>query len=249
MVCRQKRRLMPINQIWPAYPFYFQCLRRPWAHRTRNRRQKICKSKHATVTLYTPYIDGISSLCYVMKSVANSFHYRVYWLTPLVAVHWPSPLRQESHTLRQHTCPSRRALDRHYPNPDTHTCTVRERTNQHTNRDNIQLRGFKHRCNPSNSDLLHCKGISLLMVQVLLQIEECVIEYMCHPAALQISKSNFTCQEMSFVYITHTFIHWTGTFNQSKFMGIPGNLSVLSYIDIFTLGRNFYLKLLLAKSW
>ncbi len=128
-VCRQKRRLMPINQIWPAYPFYFQCLRRPWAHRTRNRRQKICKSKHATVTLYTPYIDGISSLCYVMKSVANSFHYRVHWLTPLVAVHWLSPLRQESHTLRQHTCPSRRALDRHYPNPDTHTCTVRERTN------------------------------------------------------------------------------------------------------------------------
>lgn len=130
MVCRQKRWLMPINQIWPAYPFYFQCLRRPWAHRIRNRRRKICKSKHATVTLHTPllyevqpYIVCILSLCNVMNSVANSFHYRVHWLTPLVAVHWLSPLPQESHTLRQHTCPSPRALDHHYPNPDTHTHT------------------------------------------------------------------------------------------------------------------------------
>lgn len=133
MVCRQKRHLMPINQIWPAYPFYFQCLRGPWDHRTHNRRRKICKSKHATVKLHPPllyevqlHIVCISSLCNVMNSVANSFHYRAHWLTPLVAVHWLSPPPQESHTLRKHTCPSLRALDRHYPNPDTHTLTVTE---------------------------------------------------------------------------------------------------------------------------
>lgn len=52
------------------------------------------------------------------------------------------------------------------------------------------------------------------MVQVLLQIEECVVEYMCHPAALQISKSDFTCQETSsIVYITYTVHLFIGQAN------------------------------------
>lgn len=42
------------------------------------------------------------------------------------------------------------------------------------------------------SHLLHSKRVSLFMVQVFLQVEECVEEYVGHPAALQISESNFT---------------------------------------------------------
>lgn len=46
------------------------------------------------------------------------------------------------------------------------------------------------------SYLLHCKWISLLMVQVLLQVEESVKEYMSHPAALQVSQRDLTCREI-----------------------------------------------------
>jgi len=67
------------------------------------------------------------------------------------------------------------------------------------------------------------------MIQVLLQIEKCVVEYMCHPAALQISKSNFTCQETSpIVYITYTIHLFIG---QAKFLCIQG-ITTLAFLHL-----------------
>lgn len=44
----------------------------------------------------------------------------------------------------------------------------------------------------ANSHLLHSKWVSLFVVQVFLQVEEGVEEYVGHPAALQITKCYLT---------------------------------------------------------
>lgn len=41
---------------------------------------------------------------------------------------------------------------------------------------------------------MHSKRVSLFVVQVFLQVEECVEEYVGHPAALQIPQGDFTCR-------------------------------------------------------
>lgn len=43
-----------------------------------------------------------------------------------------------------------------------------------------------------SSHLLHSKWVSLFVVQVLLQVEEGVEEYVGHPAALQIAEGYLT---------------------------------------------------------
>lgn len=42
---------------------------------------------------------------------------------------------------------------------------------------------------------MHSKRVSLFVVQVFLQVEECVEEYVGHPAALQIPQGDFTCRK------------------------------------------------------
>lgn len=44
----------------------------------------------------------------------------------------------------------------------------------------------------ANSHLLHSKRVSLFVVQVFLQVEEGVKEYVGHPAALQVTKGYLT---------------------------------------------------------
>lgn len=44
----------------------------------------------------------------------------------------------------------------------------------------------------ANSHLLHSKWVSLFVVQVFLQVEEGIEEYVGHPAALQITKGYLT---------------------------------------------------------
>lgn len=58
----------------------------------------------------------------------------------------------------------------------------------------ISHKGVKPDALTEAAHLLHSKRVSLFVVQVLLQVEECVKEYVGHPAALQIPQGDFTCR-------------------------------------------------------
>lgn len=55
--------------------------------------------------------------------------------------------------------------------------------------------------------LLHSKRVSLFVVQVFLQVEECVEEYVGHPAALQIPQGDFTCRSEIGVRLEEIYTH------------------------------------------
>lgn len=50
-------------------------------------------------------------------------------------------------------------------------------------------------------DLLHSKRVSLFMVQIFLQVEEGVKEYVSHPAALQITQGYLTWRKNHGVWL------------------------------------------------
>lgn len=52
-----------------------------------------------------------------------------------------------------------------------------------------------------NSHLLHSKWVSLFVVQVFLQVEEGVQEYVSHPAALQITQGYLTWKKTTYTHI------------------------------------------------